>query len=75
MTYQITAELPASHSKHTADETPYHQERSRKEEKENEKVRIRGNGVQRPLAGVQRATMPGHKKGQSALAAESWEAE
>lgn len=35
VTYQITAKLTMSHSKHTKDETPHHQERSRKEEKEN----------------------------------------
>ncbi len=75
MTYQITAKLPVSQSKHTKDETPYHKERSRKEEKENEKERIRANGFQRPLAGIQRVTIRGYKKGQRALAAESWEAE
>lgn len=37
VTYQITAKLMASHSKHTEDETPYHQERSRKEWNEKEK--------------------------------------
>lgn len=60
-----------SHSKHTKDETPHHQERSRKEEKENKYERMRGNGFQRPLAGTQRATMWGDiKKEQSALAAQ-----
>jgi len=63
----------ASHSKHTKDETSNHQERSRKEEKENKKYKIRGNGFQRPLAVIQEVTMLGHKKGQSGLAAEDWE--
>lgn len=39
------------------------------ERERKKKERIRENGFQRPLAGIQRATMWGHKKGQSALAA------